>query len=103
MQALYTRRGENDEDEAHRRQKKMLLSDYPGSCEERTMKRIDEARLEADLDYRFGYLAEFIGFGAADVEAIRRAHPGLSRPPVVSPPTAVPSGRPMPPTALSKL
>jgi hypothetical protein len=53
--------------------KKILLSDYPGNSEERTMKRIDEARLEADLDYRFGYLAEFIGFGPADVEAIHGA------------------------------
>lgn len=34
------------------------------------MKRIDESRLENDLSYRFEYLAEFMGFGPADVEAI---------------------------------
>lgn len=37
------------------------------------MKRIDEARLEADLGYRFGYLAEFMGFGPADIAAIHAA------------------------------
>lgn len=34
------------------------------------MKRIDESRLETDLAYRFEYLAEFIGFGPADVAAV---------------------------------
>jgi hypothetical protein len=34
------------------------------------MKRIDEKRLESDLGYRFGYLAEFVGFGEEDVAAI---------------------------------
>lgn len=34
------------------------------------MKMIDEARLESNLDYRFGYLTEFIGFGEADIHAI---------------------------------
>ena len=37
------------------------------------MKRIDEARLETDVAYRFAYLAEFVEFGAADVEAIHGA------------------------------
>jgi hypothetical protein len=37
------------------------------------MKRIDEARLESDLDYRFDYLAEFMGFGPEDVAAIHGA------------------------------
>src|SRR5262245_29248431 len=37
------------------------------------MQRIDEVRLEADLGYRFGYLAEFMGFGDDDVEAIHSA------------------------------
>jgi hypothetical protein len=37
------------------------------------MRRIDEERLETDLGYRFGYLAEFVGFGADDVEAIHGA------------------------------
>lgn len=37
------------------------------------MKRIDEARLESDLAYRFGYLAEFIGFGPDDVAAVHGA------------------------------
>lgn len=34
------------------------------------MKHIDEARLESDLGYRFGYLTEFMGFSAEDVAAI---------------------------------
>jgi hypothetical protein len=42
------------------------------------MKRIDEARLEVDLAYRFGYLAEFIGFGPDDVAAVHAAAPALA-------------------------
>src|SRR5262249_29446625 len=38
-----------------------------------TMKRIHEGRLESDLGYRFGYLAEFMGFGADDVTAIHES------------------------------
>lgn len=34
------------------------------------MKAIDERRLETDLEYRFHYLAEFMGFGAEDVGVI---------------------------------
>lgn len=41
------------------------------------MKRIDEQRLETDLGYRFGYLAEFMGFGEADIIAIHGAAPAL--------------------------
>lgn len=37
------------------------------------MKAIDEARLEHDLPYRFGYLAEFMNFGEEDVAAIQGA------------------------------
>lgn len=37
------------------------------------MKLIDEPRLESDTDYRFEYVAEFIGFGADDVAAIHGA------------------------------
>lgn len=37
------------------------------------MKRIDEERLENDLGYRFAYLAEFIGLGSDDIEAIHQA------------------------------
>lgn len=37
------------------------------------MKRIDEARLEQDLNYRFDYVAEFVGFGEPDVTAIHDA------------------------------
>jgi Protoglobin len=37
------------------------------------MNRIDEARLENDLGYRFTYLAEFIQFGTEDIEAIHGA------------------------------
>jgi len=42
------------------------------------MKAIDEERLETDLGYRFGYLAEFMGFGAQDVSAIHAAAPALA-------------------------
>ena len=35
------------------------------------MKAIDEAKLETDLEYRFQYLAEFIGFSAEDQAAIQ--------------------------------
>jgi hypothetical protein len=34
------------------------------------MKHIDEARLESDLAYRFGYLTEFMGFASDDITAI---------------------------------
>lgn len=37
------------------------------------MKHIDEARLERDLEYRFAYLSEFVGFGPDDVQAIHAA------------------------------
>jgi hypothetical protein len=42
------------------------------------MKRIDEDRLESDLGYRFNYLAEFMGFGPADVATIHAAAPALA-------------------------
>jgi hypothetical protein len=42
------------------------------------VKRIDENRLETDLGYRFGYLAEFMGFGEADVAAIHAAAAALA-------------------------
>jgi len=41
------------------------------------MERIDEGRLEADLPYRFAYLAGFVGFGADDMAAIHDAAPLL--------------------------
>ncbi|MCS6863682.1 MAG: protoglobin family protein [Gemmataceae bacterium] len=34
------------------------------------MTHIDEPRLESDLGYRFGYVANFMGFGPEDVAAI---------------------------------
>lgn len=34
------------------------------------IRRIDESRLETDLEYRFSYLAEFIGFGPDDIAVI---------------------------------
>lgn len=37
------------------------------------MTTIDEPRLETDLAYRFGYIAEFMGFGADDIAAIHGA------------------------------
>jgi hypothetical protein len=42
------------------------------------MKRIDEGRLESDLGYRFGYLAEFMGFGPEDVAAIHGSAAALA-------------------------
>src|SRR3954449_2010969 len=42
------------------------------------MQTINEARLEGDLGYRFGYLTEFMGFGAEDVEAIHASAPLLA-------------------------
>ena len=42
------------------------------------MKSIDERRLETDLGYRFGYVAEFMGFGDDDVAAIHAAAPALA-------------------------
>lgn len=42
------------------------------------MKHIDEARLETDLEYRFGYLCEFIGFGQDDIDTIHGAAPLLA-------------------------
>ena len=41
-------------------------------------KHIDENRLEQDLGYRFGYLAEFIGFSEADIVAVHGAAPLLA-------------------------
>jgi hypothetical protein len=37
------------------------------------MKHIDEARLEADVAYRVGYVGEFMGFGSEDIKAIHGA------------------------------
>jgi hypothetical protein len=42
------------------------------------VRKIDEARLEKDLTYRFEYLAEFIGLGEADIHAIHGAAPSLA-------------------------
>lgn len=39
------------------------------------MRRIDEPRLESDLEYRFAYLAEFMGFGPEDIAVIHGAAP----------------------------
>ena len=41
------------------------------------MQVIDEARLETDLQHRFEYLAEFVGFGPEDVAAIQAFAPHL--------------------------
>jgi len=41
------------------------------------LRHIDEGRLESDLGYRFGYLAEFMGFGPDDVAAIHASAPAL--------------------------
>jgi hypothetical protein len=37
------------------------------------MKKVNQPRLESDLAYRFEYLAEFMGFGEQDVQAIHAA------------------------------
>src|SRR5262245_27672820 len=42
------------------------------------MNQINESRLESDLAYRFQYLAEFMGFGDADIAAIHGAAPVLA-------------------------
>jgi hypothetical protein len=42
------------------------------------VKHVDEQRLEADASYRFGYVAEFMGFGPADVAAIHAAAPAVA-------------------------
>jgi hypothetical protein len=42
------------------------------------LKHVNEHRLEQDLDYRFHYLAEFVGFGPRDVAAIHAAAPLLA-------------------------
>jgi hypothetical protein len=39
---------------------------------------IDEPRLEADAQYRFGYVAGFIGFGPDDAAAVHAAAPKLA-------------------------
>jgi hypothetical protein len=42
------------------------------------MHHVDEPRLETDLGYRFGYLVEFMGFGAEDVAAIHASAAALA-------------------------
>lgn len=37
------------------------------------MKKIDESRLETDVEYRFGYVTEFIGVTGEDLETIHGA------------------------------
>ena len=43
----------------------------------RSMKAVDEQRLESDLQYRYDYLAEFIGFDSEDVALIQASAPHL--------------------------
>ena len=42
------------------------------------MQAIHEPRLESDLGYRFNYLAEFMGFGKEDIDAIHAAAGNLA-------------------------
>ena len=42
------------------------------------MKAIDERRLEDDLQYRVGYLAEFMGLSEEDIATIHGAAPLLA-------------------------
>lgn len=37
------------------------------------MQHIDEQRLEEDIEYRFQYLADFIGFGPDDIKAVQKS------------------------------
>ena len=39
------------------------------------MQHVDERRLEEDVEYRFRYVADYIGFGEEDERAIREAAP----------------------------
>jgi hypothetical protein len=55
----------------------MALGRQERSGRSKAMKQINEARLESDLGYRFGYLTEFMGFGPDDVAAIHGAAPLL--------------------------
>ncbi|MBP90621.1 MAG: hypothetical protein CMJ64_28580 [Planctomycetaceae bacterium] len=41
------------------------------------MQQIDEVRLETDLQYRYDYLADFIGFGPEEVSLIQASAPHL--------------------------
>ena len=41
------------------------------------MQHIDEAKLESDPQYRYQYLADFIGFGPDDVKLIQAAAPQI--------------------------
>ena len=47
-------------------------------AEKQPLKNIDERRLETDLGYRFGYVAEFMGFGRDNIAAIHAAAPYLA-------------------------
>lgn len=51
---------------------------YSKEVQSHTMKRIDEARLETDSAYRFGYIAEFMGFGEEDIATIHEVAPLLA-------------------------
>ena len=42
------------------------------------LRRIDENRLETDLQYRFGYLADFMGFNEEDIKTIKSTAPLLA-------------------------
>lgn len=42
------------------------------------IKKFDEKKLEEDLGYRFGYLADFIGFGEEEIGIIKGAAPLLA-------------------------
>ena len=42
------------------------------------MQHIDEARLEQELSYRFGYVSGFMGFTQGDIDAIHAAAGALA-------------------------
>jgi hypothetical protein len=53
------------------------ISFLPVGIERLIMQTIDEARLETDSQYRYEYLADFIGFGGADAALIQGFAPHI--------------------------
>ena len=55
----------------------MQPAGVPGTTDRDIMQAIDEGRLETDLNYRFEYLAGFIGFDADDAATVLASGPSL--------------------------
>src|SRR5262245_52316462 len=56
----------------------MAIASAQKPAARQSIKHIDEPRLESDLGYRFGYVAEFMGFGSDDIATIHAAAPHLA-------------------------